>query len=313
MKRNISQNILISPQVDQALKSGLPVVAFESTVVTHGLPFPTNLELAKEMEEIARNAKVTPATIALMRGKVLIGLQDSEMSDLAKSINNHKISTKDIAFALHKNWNGGTTVAATLFFAHLAGISVFATGGIGGVHRNSNFDISNDLYELSKRRVVVICSGVKSILDISSTLEYLETMGVPLFGYQTNRFPEFYSKGNGEHVVEQIDTTNAIAQIYNQQCELGLPEALLVANPVPDEYAIEKETMEANIEAALLAASISGIHGPETTPFILSKVAELSGGRALQANLALLRNNAQLACEVAIEISQLKSRRKLII
>ncbi len=307
----LSNAIEISPQVAHAIRSGQAVVAFESAVITHGLPFPTNLELALEMEEIARNANVTPATIALLNGKVLVGVEKTQLSVLANSKERHKISTKDLAVSLHKKWTGGTTVAATVLLSKIAGISVFATGGIGGVHRNSNFDVSNDLYELSKQRAVVVCSGVKSILDISSTLEYLETMGVPLFGYRTTNFPEFYSHGDGEYTIEQIDTANAIAQVYNQQCELGLPGAILIANPVPPEFAIKKQKMEAIIQAALDVATEFGVHGPAITPFMLSKVAEISGGQTLQANLALLRNNARLACEIAKEIALSNSQRQV--
>ncbi len=307
----LSTFIQIAPQVARAIQSGQAVVAFESAVITHGLPFPTNLELAMEMEEIARNANVTPATIALLDGKVLIGVEETQLSILARSAERHKISTKDLTISLQKKWTGGTTVAATVLLSKLVGISVFATGGIGGVHRNSNFDVSNDLYELSKQRAVVVCSGAKSILDISATLEFLETMGVPVFGYRTNNFPEFYSHGDGEFSVEQIDSPNAIAQVYNQQCNLGLPAAILIANPVPLEYAIEKPRMEENIQAALDDATRLGINGPEITPFMLSRIAEISEGRTLQANLALLRNNASLACEIAREIAFTNTRRKV--
>lgn len=300
---NTSEYVVYLPEIREALKSNQAVVALESAVITHGLPSPLNFELAQELETIAHQENVSPATIALVDGKVRIGLTADELRFLATCKDVHKISSKDISVAIQKKWNGGTTVAATLKLANLAGISVFSTGGIGGVHRNSKFDISNDLLELSNNPLIVISSGAKSILDIQATLEYLETMGVPILGYQTNTFPEFYSIGTIEENIIRVDSAAEIANIFAIQKQMGLQKALLVANPIPNQYSIPKSEIDKFIEEALDKAKKEKIGGPKITPFLLAKVSELSSGQTLSANLALLRNNVKLANQIAKEIA----------
>jgi len=310
---NFSEPIIISREVKTALTSNRPVVAFESAVITHGLPYPTNLELALEMEMIAEKQHVVPATVALINGKIHVGLSKLQITELSQNNNVHKISTKDLALAVSKKWDGGTTVAATLIISQFVGISVFATGGIGGVHRNSNYDVSNDLQELSKNPVITVCAGAKSILDLPATLEYLETMGVPILGYQTDEFPAFYSRTSGLKVTQSVDTTSEIVNIFQFQKSLNLRNAILVVNPIPKESEIEKSIVENYIQNAIKDAENEGIHGPETTPYLLEKVANNSGGISISANLALLKNNAHLACEIATEISSRFTSKKRII
>ena len=310
---NFSDLIIISREVKSALTSNRPVVAFESAVITHGLPYPTNLELALEMEMIAENHHVVPATIALINGKIHVGLSKSQITELSQNNKTHKISTKDLAIAVSNQWYGGTTVAATLVIAQLVGISVFATGGIGGVHRNSNFDISNDLLELSRNPVITVCAGAKSILDLPATLEYLETMGVPLLGFQTDEFPAFYSRTSGLKVTHKVETTSEIVDVFKHQKSLKLQNAILVVNPIPKESEIEKSIVENYIQNAIKDAENEGIHGPEATPYLLEKVAINSSGVTISANLALLKNNAHLACEISTEIaSRFISKKRII-
>jgi len=310
---NFSDLIKISKEVKTALTSNRPVVAFESAVITHGLPYPINLELALEMEMIAEKHHVVPATIALLNGKVHVGLSKSQITELSKNKNVHKISKKDLALAASKKWSGGTTVAATLIISQLAGISVFATGGIGGVHRNSNFDVSNDLQELSKNSVITVCAGAKSILDLPATLEYLETMGVPVLGFQTDDFPAFYSQTSGLKVTHRVETSSEIVDVFQYQKSLNFRNAVLVVNPIPKECEIEKTIAESYIQNAIRDAEIEGIHGPEMTPYLLEKVANNSQGVTISANLALLKNNADLASEIAQEITLRAITKKRII
>jgi len=310
---NFSDLIKISKEVKTALTSNRPVVAFESAVITHGLPYPINLELALEMEMIAEKHHVVPATIALLNGKVHVGLSKSQITELSKNKNVHKISKKDLALAASKKWSGGTTVAATLIISQLAGISVFATGGIGGVHRNSNFDVSNDLQELSKNSVITVCAGAKSILDLPATLEYLETMGVPVLGFQTDDFPAFYSQTSGLKVTHRVETSSEIVDVFQYQKSLNFRNAVLVVNPIPKECELEKTIAESYIQNAIRDAEIEGIHGPEMTPYLLEKVANNSQGVTISANLALLKNNADLASEIAQEITLRAITKKRII
>lgn len=305
-----TEMMIILPAVQEALRSNAPVLALESAVITHGLPQPTNLELALELEQIARQENVTPATIALLNGKVHIGLTSAELELLAAINENHKISSKDISVAIQKGWSGGTTVAATLVLANQAGISVFATGGIGGVHRNSTFDISNDLLELSQNPLVVVASGAKSILDIPATLEVLETMGVPILGFQTDTFPEFYTSGSLVGNLIRVDSADEIARVYTIQKKIGLQKAILVANPIPNQNAISKARVDQMITEALAFAEQEKVSGAQITPYLLSKVSEISDGQTLSANLALLRNNVKVASQIAREIaSQMNTRR----
>ena len=289
----------ILPNVKRALDLKLPVVALESTVITHGLPRPQNLSLALDMEQTVRSEGATPATIALLDGKIRIGLTESDLDKLAAAPDPVKVSRRDFAAALSKGASGGTTVAGTMFAAHKAGIQVFATGGIGGVHRDSRWDVSTDLQALADTPMIVVCAGAKSILDLPATLEVLETLSVPIVGYQTDDFPAFYSRESGLKVGLRFDSPGEIADFAKTHWELGLRSAVLVVQPVPAGAAIPKSEIDPHIESALAKAQKEGIKGQAVTPFLLSQVKELSGGKAVQANLALLLNNAQLAAQIA--------------
>jgi len=294
-------NILISPKITTALDLGAPIVALESTVITHGLPHPQNLELARDMEKQVHDFGATPATVALLDGKIRIGLSDKELVRLsdAEADSILKVSHRDFATAILKKMNGGTTVAGTMFVAHMAGIKVFATGGIGGVHKESPFDISTDLHALAEIPMIVVCAGAKAILDLPATLEYLESMGVPVVGYQTDEFPAFYSRESGLGVSVRLDSPKEIADFAKAHWELGMKSAVLVTNPIPEIAAIAKSEMDPIIARASAEAIKQGIHGQKLTPFLLSRIRELTKGKSLKANLALLLNNALLAAEIA--------------
>lgn len=299
MKNTYPNYFVIEKKLAQAQRVGTPVVALESTVITHGLPRPDNLKLAQEMEAMVRAEGAMPATIGLLEGKIHVGLSKEELEHLASLEGTRKISLRDIGIALAGGLSGGTTVAATLFAAGQAGIRVFATGGIGGVHRGAPFDVSADLPQLSKAPVVVVCGGAKAILDLPATREMLETQGVPVVGFQTDAFPAFYTRDSGLAVDQRADTPEAAAEIALAAWEAGLTTSILLVVPPPEEAAMDEEKMEAAIQEALAAAEVAGIHGAETTPYLLSKVSELTGGDSLRANLALLRNNAHVAAQVA--------------
>jgi pseudouridine-5'-phosphate glycosidase len=288
-----------SPEVSRALKLATPVVALESTVITHGLPRPRNLELARDMEREVREAGATPATIALLHGEVHIGLRDEELIELVETKSPLKISHRDFATAILQKASGGTTVAGTIFAAHAAGIRVFATGGIGGVHRESPFDISNDLQALSGTPMLVVCAGAKAILDLAATLEYLETMGVPVVGYRTDEFPAFYSRESGLGVSVRLDSPEEIARFAETHWKLGLRSAVVVTNPLPISEAIPKSEMDPLIDRVSREAREKGIHGQGLTPFLLRRLSELTQERSLRANLSLLLNNARLAAQIA--------------
>ena len=292
----------------RARQLSLPLVALESAVITHGLPRPENLRLAQGLERMVREHGAVPATVALLDGRVQIGLSAMQMERLAQEDGARKISRRDFGIALARRENGGTTVAATLIAAHLAGIKVFATGGIGGVHRNAPFDVSADLPELARSPLVVVCAGAKSILDLPATLEYLETMGVAVLGYQTDEFPAFYSRESGLAVPACVDSPAEIAAIARAHWNLELESAILVVQPPPVEVALPLEQMEAIIAQALVEAEAAHIHGAATTPFLLGRVSQLSGGASLQANLALLENNARLAAQVAAALTPTAGR-----
>lgn len=295
--------ISFSEAVSRARTGNLPVVALESTVITHGLPYPENLNLAHDLENDVIAEQATPATIALMDGKILVGLTNAQLDLLATSDNPIKVSRRDFGIALARRLIGGTTVAGTLHVAHQAGIEVFATGGIGGVHRNAPFDVSTDLIELGRTPMVVVCAGAKSILDLPATLEVLETQGVLVLGYQTDEFPAFFSRSSGLTLTARSDSHDEIAAIARAHWQAGVNSAVLVVNPLPAEIAMENDEVEAYIHQALQEAEDQGIHGSSTTPFLLSRVNEISGGRSLQANLALLRSNARLAARIAAALS----------
>lgn len=295
-------HIQLSPEISRALDIGAPIVALESTVITHGLPQPQNLQLARDMEKQVRDHGATPATIALLDGKIRIGLSDQELVQFSESDSTLKVSHRDFAAAIVKKANGGTTVAGTMFAANMAGIKVFATGGIGGVHKESPFDISTDLRSLAEIPTIVVCAGAKAILDLPATLEVLETMGVPVVGYRTDEFPAFYSRKSGLNVSARLDSPKEIADFAKAHWELGMKSGILVANPIPEAESIPTSEMEPIIAKASAEAVAQGIHGQALTPFLLSRIGELTKGKSLKANLALLLNNARLAAEIAREI-----------
>jgi len=304
-------NITLSSEVARALNSNLPVVALESTVITHGLPHPQNLQLARDMENKVREAGATPATIALLDGNIRAGLSDTELIRLSESTTTLKVSLRDFAAAIVKKMNGGTTVAGTMFAAHQVGMQVFATGGIGGVHKESAFDISTDLRALAEIPVIVVCAGAKAILDLPATLEYLETMGVPVVGYQTDEFPAFYSRESGLGVSARLDSPKEIAEFAQAHWNLGMRSAILVANPITATDNIPAAEMQPMIEQASAEAIQQEIHGQALTPFLLSRISELTQGKSLKANLSLLLNNAGLAAQIASEIS-INKRTKIL-
>lgn len=297
------QPLLYSEAVNRALAGRQPVVALESTVITHGLPYPENIDLARDLEQEIVREHAIPATIALLDGKIQVGLNSSQLERLATSHDSLKVSRRDFGLALARGLVGGTTVAGTLFVAHQAGIQVFATGGIGGVHRNAPFDVSTDLAELGRTPMVVVCAGAKSILDLPATLEVLETQGVMVLGYQTDEFPAFFSRSSGLPVTARSDSPEEIAAIARAHWQAGVQSAILVANPVPEETALDYDEVEAIIQQALRDAEKKGIHGAATTPYLLSRLNDLSDGRTLQANLALLHSNARLAARIAVALA----------
>ena len=300
-------NITISPEISRALDLGTPIVALESTVITHGLPRPQNLELAQNMEKQVRDCGATPATVALLDGEIRIGLSDLELVRLSQADSVLKVSHRDFATAMVKKMNGGTTVAGSMFASQMAGIKVFATGGIGGVHKESSFDISTDLHALAEIPMIVVCAGAKAILDLPATLEYLETMGVPVVGYQTDEFPAFYSRESGLNVSVRLDSPKEIADFAQAHWNLGMKSAVLVTNPVPEAESISKSEMDPIIAKASAEAIKKGIHGQALTPFLLGRISELSDGKSLRTNLALLLNNARLAAMIA---GEMKTNRK---
>lgn len=292
-------NFTKSIDIRNADVSSLPVVALESTVITHGLPRPQNLQLARDMENTVREEGATPATVAFLDGQLHIGLSNAELERLANEDDAMKVGPRDFANVMVNGRNGGTTVAGTMFACKHANIKVFATGGIGGVHRESSFDISADLQALATIPMIVVCAGAKAILDLPATLEYLETTGVPVVGYGTDEFPAFYSRESGLDVSVKIDTPQEIVDFAKAHWNAGLQSAVLVTNPVPMAEAISKSEMEPLIEKASKESKEKGIHGKEVTPFLLDRLSELSKGKSMRANLSLLLNNARLAAQIA--------------
>jgi len=289
----------IHPRVQRARRMGRGVVALESTVITHGLPAPANLELALDLEERIESRGAMPATIAVWDGKVRIGLDKDELEALARDASARKVSVRDLAAVLHEGRTGGTTVAATIFAAAGSGIEVFATGGIGGVHREPAWDVSADLPQLARTPIIVVCSGAKAILDLPATVEYLETHSIPVVGYRTDEFPAFYAAGSGLPVTLRLDEPEAVAEFAQRHFEIGLRSAVLVVQPPPSEAAMEKSDLDAAVEKALALARAAKIRGAETTPFLLARMAELTDEASLESNLALLRSNADLAADLA--------------
>lgn len=289
----------IRPEVQSALRNGLPVVALESTLISQGLPWPRNLEVARSLEHIVREEGGVPATIGIIGGRIKVGLSESDLERLARGTKVRKVSRRDIPIAVAKGQDGATTVAATMFLAHQAGIQVFATGGIGGVHRGHPSDVSADLPELARTPVAVISAGAKALLDLPLTLEWLETHGVPVLGYGTDELPAFYSQRSGLPVDCRVDSPEEAAQIIATKWDLGLTGGVLVAVPIPAEAEMEPQMAERVVGVALAAAKERGIRGKALTPFILAQISQLTEGRSLEANVALLRNNAAVATEIA--------------
>ena len=297
-------NLHIHSRVKEVLRQRLPIVALESTVIAHGLPFPHNVETALSLEEIVRQAGAVPATIGVIGGVLRVGLSPEEIKRLATSRNVRKVSRRDLPLVVARQEDGATTVAATMWIAHQAGIRVFATGGIGGVHRGHSFDVSADMPELAQTPVAVVCSGAKAILDLALTLEWLETHGVPVLGYGTDEFPAFYSRSSGLPVDGRVDTPQEAAAVFRAQRALGLPAGLLITVPVPAEAELPAEVMEAAIAGALAAAEARGLRGKALTPFLLAEVSQRTGGASLRANLALLENNARVAAQIAVALAE---------
>ncbi len=292
----------INPEVAKALAEGKPVVALESTIISHGMPYPQNVETALNVEKIIRENGAVPATIAVIGGRLKAGLSPEEIEYFGKKGQAiAKASRRDLAVLCARGEDGATTVTTTMIIAHMAGIRFFATGGIGGVHRGAEttMDISADLEELGQTPVMVVCAGAKSILDLGLTLEYLETKGVPVIGYGTKELPAFYTRSSGFSVDYQIDTPEELAKAFKVQNELGFKGGMLVTNPIPEEYAMPLEVINAAIDRAIAECNAKGIHGKETTPFLLARVAELTGGNSLASNIRLVYNNAMVAAKTA--------------
>lgn len=306
---NIKDYIVINPKVQAALDSNKPVVALESTIISHGMPYPKNVETALNVEKIVRENGAVPATIAIIKGKITVGITEEEIEYLGKKgLSVHKSSRRDLAVLLSKGEDGATTVATTMIAAAMAGIKVFATGGIGGVHRGAEttMDISADLEELSETPVMVVCAGAKSILDLGLTLEYLETKGVPVIGYQTDCLPAFYTRESNYSVDYRMDSPSEIAKTFAIKQACNLKGGMLVTNPIPEEYSMDRKLIDDTIEEAIKEANNLGIHGKETTPFLLDKIQKLTGGKSLESNIALVYNNVKLGAQIATELCKLK-------
>lgn len=297
----------INIEVEKAIKEGKPVVALESTIISHGMPYPRNVETALKVESIIRENGAVPATIAILNGRLKVGLTAEEIEFLGKEKNVVKTSRRDIPFIIANSLNGATTVASTMIIAALADIKVFATGGIGGVHRGATetFDISADLEELSMTDVAVICAGAKSILDIGLTLEYLETKGVPVVGFKTDELPAFYTRKSGFKVDYRVDSEETLAKALKAKWDLGLNGGVVVANPIPEEYAMDFDTITNAINNAVKEAEEKGIKGKESTPFLLAKVKEITKGESLESNIQLVYSNAAVGARLAVELSKL--------
>lgn len=304
---NFSKYLDIKPEVAEALKTGQAVVALESTIISHGMPYPRNVETALAVEELVRAGGAVPATIAILDGRIKIGLTREEVEYLGTATDIVKASRRDLAHIVSNGLHGATTVAATMIAAGLAGIKVFVTGGIGGVHRGaeSSFDISADLQELATTDVAVICAGAKSILDIGLTLEYLETMGVPVCGFGTEDLPAFYVRKSGFKVDYRYDTPESVASVLDAKWSLGLKGGMVIANPIPAEYEMDPDKIDAAITQALGEAEKKGIKGKETTPFLLDRVKQLTGGDSLESNIELVYNNARVGTAIAVEMAKL--------
>ena len=297
--------IVLSPEIENAIGTKKPIVALESTIITHGMPFPQNLEMARRVEAIIREEGAVPATIAVIEGTLRVGLQPLDLERLAQTRDALKLSRADLAFAMATGRTGATTVAATMIAARHAAIAVFATGGIGGVHRGAaeSFDISADLEELARTAIIVVCAGAKAILDLGKTLEVLETKGVPVVGYGTDALPAFWSRESGLAAPLRLDSPQAIAAFQAARSALGIDGGMLIANPVPQAAALPRNLVEGWIVQALADAASKGVAGKAVTPFLLGRMFELSDGRTLATNIALVENNARVAAQIAVALS----------
>jgi pseudouridine-5'-phosphate glycosidase len=290
----------VSDEVMDALQNGKPVVALESTIIAQGMPYPKNVEIALAVEEEVHKEGAVPATIGVLGGKIIVGLSEKEIEYIGKAENVMKLSTREIPYCLAMKRDGATTVSATSYIAEIAGIEVFATGGIGGVHRGASetFDISRDLDELSERDVIVVSAGAKSILDLPKTLEYLETKGVLVVGFGTEEFPAFYTRESGLNILK-VNSAEEVVSIYNKKQSIGIESAILVANPIPEEHEIPKRVVDKWIDQAIKEANDKGVKGKKLTPFLLARIVEISKGKALNANIELVKNNARVAARIA--------------
>ena len=303
--RELNRYLDVAPEVAQAVAEGRPVVALESTIISHGMPYPQNVETALQVEKIIRDHGAVPATIAILGGRLKAGLTPEEIDYLGRTgAGVTKTSRRDLPVIVAKGMDGATTVTTTMMIAHMAGIQVFATGGIGGVHRGAEttMDISADLEELAQTPVMVVCAGAKSILDLGLTLEYLETKGVPVIGYQTKELPAFYTRHSGFSVDYELDSPAELAAAFRCQREMGLKTGMLVTNPIPEQYSMDSAVINDAIDKAIAEAAEQGIHGKATTPFLLARVKDLTGGDSLESNIRLVYNNAALAAETAAEL-----------
>ncbi|MCP4295296.1 MAG: pseudouridine-5'-phosphate glycosidase [Proteobacteria bacterium] len=299
----------ILPEVGSAIKEGRPVVALESTIISHGMPYPQNIETARKVGNIVRKQGAVPATIGIIKGRLKAGLTEAELELMATEKNIAKVSRRDIPFILSQKRDGATTVATTMIVSALAGIPIFATGGIGGVHRGAetNFDISADLMELARTDVAVICAGVKSILDIGLTLEYLETQGVPVVSFGTDDFPAFYTRKSGFQADCRVDSAGEIALALKAKWDLGLKGGMVIGNPIPEEFSMDPKKIGEIIESALKESTTLGIQGKEITPFLLSKIAAMTEGKSLASNIQLVFNNAELAAKIARQLCDIST------
>lgn len=304
---DLKQYLDITPEIEAAIAGGKPVVALESTILSHGMPYPQNLGFAARVEKVVRDEGAVPATLAIIDGRMKVGLTAPELERMCRAEGVAKVSRRDLPILLAEQGTGATTVASTMIIAALAGIRIFATGGIGGVHRGAQqtMDISADLQELAHTPVAVVCAGAKMILDIGLTLEYLETMGVPVLGLDTDDFPSFYCRKSGFGVDYNAKTPADAARIAKVKWDLGLAGGLLIGNPVPEEYAMDFDEMSAVIDRALAAAQEAGVRGKDTTPFLLAHIVEYTGGRSLATNIELACHNAQQAARIAVEYAKL--------
>ena len=298
----------IHPEVQKALEEGKPVVALESTIISHGMPYPKNIEMAQNVSRIVRENGAIPATIAIINGVLKVGLTKEEIEFLGTSKDVVKASRRDLPFVISKKLNGATTVATTMILADLAGVRVFATGGIGGVHRGAQetFDISADLQELANTNVAVICAGAKSILDIGLTLEYLETNGVPVIGFGTDEFPAFYTRRSGFGVDYRVDSSLEVAEALKAKWDLNLNGGMAIGNPIPEQFEMDYDTITKAIETALREADENNITGKKVTPFLLDKVKTITAGQSLASNIELVYNNAKVAAQIATDLANLK-------